>query len=47
MDYYDDDEPVDPSAGKLFNGTTVEEAKAWVQLNMRYGVTCPCCGQLA
>jgi len=29
----------------LFGGTSLDDAKAWVQSNLRTGVVCPACGQ--
>ncbi len=43
MDIDDDEDGPLPTA---FQGTDLDGAKAFVQTNLRDGVTCPCCGQL-
>jgi len=41
-----DDDEDGPVPGTGYDGTDLEGAKAFVQTNLRDGVTCPCCGQL-
>lgn len=41
----DVDEDADTAGTERFNGDNLEEARLWVQTNLRSGVTCPCCGQ--
>ncbi len=41
----DDDEIIETTHVHAFQGTDIEAAKAFVQQNLRDGVTCPACGQ--
>lgn len=41
-----DDDENGPVPGLIYSGTDLDGAKAFVQTNLRDGVTCPCCGQL-
>jgi hypothetical protein len=41
----DDEEIIETTHVHAFQGTDIEAAKAFVQQNLRDGVTCPACGQ--
>ena len=45
MDTDTDDEELHDH-GTVFTGTSIEDAKVFVQQNLRDGITCPACGQL-
>ncbi len=43
----EDDETDEPAPVHTFQGDSLEDAKAFVQLNLPSGASCPCCGQYA